>query len=206
MEARRRPRPEVGCELGVSVHAVVGDLEGEGVVRAAHGDRDLRGLGVLGGVAKGLGEDGLREGLEPRRDAHGALPGDAHARVLVFEAAKDAAEGELGLALGWDEPSLERSAELAQDGLKLRVGAGAVFGGELALCAQDERQGEEALDDLLVELAGERHALVQAVGALALAGGAVDAGNERGGAAEGAQGQALTIRQLRTARRPSRRK
>ena len=144
---------------------------------------------MLGGVAKGLGEDRLREGLEPRRDAHGTLPGDAHARVLVFEAAKNAAEGELGLALGWDEPSFKRSAELAEDGPKLRAGAGAVFGGELALCAQDERQGEEALDDLLVELAGERHALVQAVGALALAGGAVDPGNECGSAAEGAKGR-----------------
>ena len=47
-----------------------------------------------------------------------------------------------------------------------------------------------------MELAGERDALVEAVRALPLAGGAVDSGDEGGGAAERAQGQALALLEL----------
>ena len=57
---------EAGAWLGVAVDAVVGDLEGE----ACRPSRSpsiaiFVGSACLRGVAKSLGEDGLREGLEP---------------------------------------------------------------------------------------------------------------------------------------------
>jgi hypothetical protein len=136
---RSKPEAEAGAWCARRLlNSVVRDLESEGAVRAAHLHGDIGGIGVLGGVAERFGEDCLGEGLEAARNAHRALPADTHARVFVLEALESATEGELGLSLGGDESAFERSAQLAEDGLKLGVGAGAVFLGKLALGAQDE--------------------------------------------------------------------
>src|SRR3954452_11539324 len=173
--------------------AVVDDLEHERVVLPRERDVDAGRPRVLVRVAQRLGEDGLRQRLEARGDLDAGLGERAQAdvRVLGPEALELLGEGRVDLGRGdGRDGSLHGGGEVAARLLYLREAPGALLVGDPAGTAEDEPQGEEPLRDLLVQLAGEGHALGEVTGALLV---------PRGGARRGGEGRDLPERPERVA-------
>src|SRR4051812_24422824 len=185
----------------LAADAVVEHVEHERVaVLDLEADLDLGRPRVLVGVADGLGEHGLRERLELLGHTHALGPGperEMQVAVLAPQPLDLLQQGRLRLRRLAAERALERSAQVEERGLQLGADALARGGAQLRLAGEDELDPEEALDDGLVDLAREVHALLQLARLGLLVGGQAREGGERGDLAERPQQVALGIAERR---------
>ena len=160
-----------GRAVGASGDAVVGDLEHERAVAQLGADADARRLGVLGGVADRLGEHRLGERLERlgHRDARRPRPRCRASGYSWREARDLLGERRAGRGRGAAERALHRGAQVAERLLDLLGAAPPRLLVEGLVAGERERDAEQALDDALVDLAGEVDALLERDGALVLA-------------------------------------
>ena len=112
-------------------------------------------------------------------------PVDAQLGAALDQAVEQFAEAGLGRALRGLQRAGERVAQVGDDRAQLLLAAAPLGLRELLLGADREGDAEEALDRVLVQVAGQLDPFGEAALAFALLGRVLDAGGQRGQPAEG---------------------